>query len=393
MRAELAQASVPKRKRSPQLAQLAKAQLEVHEVHAAQPGAAALAAIPVAKPNVYGFGRRMRLTVEPNPTESPVLFIRYDGPGFCYIGCRVPIDHVAAVSKTRPRRVTSVTGAPPLDVDVDVAESLSSESAAPSSAKRAKVEVAEVTEVTEVTEVQSAAAHADTPFVRVRVVVLTKQDEDDCLMAARAAEQTERSHLLGKVAKLLELLDAMGNAPIAIVASADAHRAIGCACPTLRSGANQSVQHFEVPAGLPNPAHPADPSGFGGPADSAGTVDIDATAAFIIAKVRGMPCLNPTGNPNLTVRLAFAYVSEYNSRAAQQIIMPEYVNGISPYPMLNYKYLRNDPEAVHDALAGLVCGTQTSPTSPPTSVVGLGALVNTSEPSEPTIIWLNCDSE
>jgi hypothetical protein len=354
----------------------------------------------------------MRLTVEPNPTESPVLFIRYDGPGFCYIGCRVPIGHVAAVNQTRPRRVTVPSeSAPPLDVDVaDVAESLSSEYAAPSPAKRAKVEV---TEVTEGTEVQSAAVHVPA-FVRVRVVVLTKQDEDDCLIAARAAEQTERSHLLGKVGKLLQLLDAIGNAPIAIVASADAHRAIGCACPTLRSGANQSFQHFEVPAGLPNPAHPADPSGFGGPAVlSTQTVDIDATAAFIIAKVRGTHCLNPSGNPNLTVRLAFAYVSEYNSRAAQQIIMPEYVNGISPYPMLNYQYLRNDPEAVLAALAGLVGGTQTSPTtralvvvtSPPTSVVSLGALALAALPplpvaegalvntSEPTIICINCDSE
>jgi len=263
----------------------------------------------------------MRITVEPNPAESPVIFFRNAGPGFCYIGCKVPLAHVAPVHKTRPKRPT---GADEPETPL-------------SPAKRRK------TQPCPLAITASAESACDTQFVRV--VVLTKHDEEECRSAARRLDQTERSHILAKVGTLLKLLDALSKAPIAIVASAEALQTIGRACVPLRSGANASFQHFEVPLGLAN--HAAE-------ADSADSVDIDATAEFITGKVRGSCCLNPTCDPNLRVRLAFAYDGSYDNSAVQRIVMPEcvYVGGnyVYPYAMLNYKYLKADPEAVESTL-------------------------------------------
>ena len=281
----------------------------------------------------------MRLTVEPNPAESPVIFFRSAGPGFCYIGCKVPLAHVAPVHKTRPKKPTG-------RADPDEPET------PPSPAKRLKTQPCPlITEpACETPSTPSTPSAEPTQFVRV--VVLTKHDEEECRSDARRLDQTERSQLLAKVGTLLKLLDALSKAPIAIVASAEALQTIGRACVPLRSGANASFQHFEVPLGLANHAHPADQAGSA-EADSVDSVDIDATAEFITGKVRGLCCLNPTCDPNLRVRLAFAY----DGGATQRIVMPEcvYVGGnyVYPYPMLNYKYLKADPDAVESTLADM----------------------------------------
>ena len=291
----------------------------------------------------------MRLTVELNPAESPVIFFRNAGAGFCYIGCKVPLAHVAPVHKTRPKKPTG-RDEPETPLSASPAKRLKTQPCP--LAITASAEPAEPAE--------SACETQSTPSTQfVRVVVLTKHDEAECRSAARRLEQTERSQLLAKVGTLLKLLDALAKAPIAIVASAEALQTIGRACVPLRSGANASFQHFEVPLGLANHAHPADPAGSAeAEAEAeADSVDIDATAEFITGKVRGSCCLNPTCDPNLRVRLAFAYVGGYDSSATQRIVMPEcvYVGGnyVYPYPMLNYKYLKADPEAVESTLADM----------------------------------------
>ena len=336
----------PKRRRSGGLAKLAQAQApQILETEAPPllgepqgPQAPQAPQAPAAE-HAYSFGRRMRITVEPNPAESPVIFFRNAGPGFCYIGCKVPLAHVAPVHKTRPKKPTGRADEPETPL-----------SASPSPAKRLKTQPCPlITEPAEpACETQPTQSTQSTQFVRV--VVITKHDEEECRSDARRLDQTERSLLLAKVGTLLKLLDALSKAPIAIVASAEALQTIGRACVPLRSGANASFQHFEVPLGLANHAHPAE-------ADSADSVDIDATAEFITGKVRGLCCLNPTCDPNLRVRLAFAYDGSYDSSATQRIVMPEcvYVGGnyVYPYPMLNYKYLKADPDAVESTLADM----------------------------------------
>ena len=291
--------------------------------------------------HAYSFGRLMRITVEPNPAESPVIFFRNAGPGFCYIGCKVPLAHVAPVHKTRPKKPTG--RADPDEPETPPAKRLKTQ---PCPLITESAEPAEPACETQPTPSTQSAE----PTQFVRVVVLTKHDEKECRSEARRLDQTERSQLLAKVGTLLKLLDALSKAPIAIVASAEALQTIGRACVPLRSGANASFQHFEVPLGLANHAHPADQAG----SDS---VDIDATAKFITGKVRGSCCLNPTCDPNLRVRLAFAYDGAYDTSATQRIVMPEcvYVGGnyVYPYPMLNYKYLKADPDAVESTLADM----------------------------------------
>lgn len=325
---------------------------------------------PEAEHLLYRFGRHVRLLAAPNAEQSPLIFIKNAPPGFAYVGIRVPIGTIAPVHKPRPRRAA----ASPLAARQPAL-------ALPTAVSPVQVQAVQV-------QVQAQAQVQDEGGAQfLRVVVLTELDERECMSAALEADATERSFLVRKIAKLLKLLDPIARAPIALVASAEALRSIGQACPSLRTG---SFQHIQVRRGL-------DP------------LDIDATAALLTAQVRATPCLNPTGKEDLSVRLAFVYTGDFDhTNLEQQLVMPESVRVgggyVYPYAMVNYKYLKADSEAVELTLSAMSRSDAYINYTPPCAPALALALALSSAPAgqpgpvapvapHQLVIWLAEDSE
>ena len=366
----------PKRRRSAQLAKLAKrGKLDAQATQATveTPEAPELMGAPEAEHLLYRFGRHVRLLAAPNAEQSPLIFIKNAPPGFAYVGIRVPIGTIAPVHKPRPRRAA----ASPLAARQPAL-------ALPTAVSPVHVQVQPQAQVQAV-QVQAVQDEGGAQFLRV--VVLTELDERECMSAALEADATERSFLVRKIAKLLKLLDPIARAPIALVASAEALRSIGQACPSLRTG---SFQHIQVRRGL-------DP------------LDIDATAALLTAQVRATPCLNPTGKEDLSVRLAFVYTGDFDhTNLEQQIVMPESVRVgggyVYPYAMVNYKYLKADSEAVELTLSAMSRSDAYINYTPPCAPALALALALSSAPAgqpgpvapvapHQLVIWLAEDSE
>lgn len=322
---------------------------------------------PEAEHLLYRFGRHVRLLAAPNAEQSPLIFIKNAPPGFAYVGIRVPIGTIAPVHKPRPRRAA----ASPL---------AARQPALPTAVSPASPVQVQAVQVQVEVQAQAQAQVQDEGGAQfLRVVVLTELDERECMSAALEADATERSFLFRKIAKLLKLLDPIARAPIALVASAEALRSIGQACPSLRTG---SFQHIQVRRGL-------DP------------LDIDATAALLTAQVRATPCLNPTGKEDLSVRLAFVYTGDFDhTNLEQQIVMPESVRVgggyVYPYAMVNYKYLKADSEAVELTLSAMHRSdayiNYTPPCAPALALALSSAPVAPVAPHQ-LVIWLAEDSE
>ena len=362
----------PKRRRSAQLAKLAKrGKLDAQATQATveTPEAPELMGAPEAEHLLYRFGRHVRLLAAPNAEQSPLIFIKNAPPGFAYVGIRVPIGTIAPVHKPRPRRAA----------------------ASPLSARQPALALPTAVSPASPVQVQVQAVAQDEGGLGgaqfLRVVVLTELDERECMSAALEADATERSFLFRKIAKLLKLLDPIARAPIALVASAEALRSIGQACPSLRTG---SFQHIQVRRGL-------DP------------LDIDATAALLTAQVRATPCLNPPGKEDLSVRLAFVYTGDFDhTNLEQQIVMPESVRVgggyVYPYAMVNYKYLKADSEAVELTLSAMSrSDAYINYTSPCAPALALALALSSAPAGQPgpvapvaphqLVIWLAEDSE
>jgi len=297
-----------------------------------------------------GFGRKVRfipgMPLEEMPKNSDLVFVRdaassgSDLP-MCFIGFKVYLKDI------QPTHATRVPKQKPTASPASSAQS----SAAPSPAKPpaakpakpttpAKPAATPVAQVAQVAQVAPVAAPATQPQAKqakqakqaeqaqaiqddavvVRVVVVTEME-----MRACDKHSDKRKAALGKIDRLVALLAPLSSSPLAVVAPSRVLSTIGANCIPLISG---GLHHIAVPVDT----YP---------------IEIDAAAALITARVRATQCLNPTGNPGLPVRLAFAYTGDADYGFTEgRLIMPKAAAkgdaGLG-YPMMSYAHPAVEP--------------------------------------------------
>lgn len=305
------------------------------------------------------FGRKIRFSpgmpLEEMPKNSDLVFVRdaassgSDLP-MCFVGFKVYLKDIEPTHATRvPKQKLTAS---PASSAQESAQPSAQSSAAPSPAKPAKptkpatpakpaatpaAPVAQAAPAAPVDPVAPVAAPAATQPVAkqakkapqvpqaqqaqatkddavvVRVVVVTEME-----MRACDKHSDKRKAALGKIDRLVALLAPLSSSPLAVVAPSRVLSTIGANCISLING---GLHHIAVPVDT----YP---------------IEIDAAAALITARVRATQCLNPTGNPDLSVRLAFAYTGDADYGFTEgRLIMPKAAAkgdaGLG-YPMMSY---------------------------------------------------------
>ena len=305
-----------------------------------------------------GFGRKVRfipgIPLEEMPKNSDLVFVRdaassgSDLP-MCFVGFKVYLKDIEPTHATRvPKQKPTAS---PASSAQESAQPSAQSSAAPSPAKPPAAKPAKPTTpakpaatpvaqaapaapVAQAAPVAPVAAPAATQpqakqpkkaqqapqaqaiqddAVVVRVVVVTEME-----MRACDKHSDKRKAALGKIDRLVALLAPLSSSPLAVVAPSRVLSTIGANCIPLING---GLHHIAVPVDT----YP---------------IEIDAAAALITARVRATQCLNPTGNPDLSVRLAFAYTGDADYGFTEgRLIMPKAAAkgdaGLG-YPMMSY---------------------------------------------------------
>ena len=287
-----------------------------------------------------GFGRKIRfaagMSLSNMPKNDDLIFFKHATGGdvpMCYVGFKVPLKDIQPTHPTRvPKQ--NPTASPPLS-----AQPSAQSSAAPSPAKPAKPDATQVAPVAPVTPVdpgtpvapvapvtsakpqaqKAPQAQLTDSSVAVRVVVFTEMEMQACDKKA-----DPRKSVLIRIDRLMSILEPLSNSPLAVVAPSRVLAAIGAQCLPLING---GLYHIAVPVDT----YP---------------IGIDAAAALITARVRATPCLNPTGNPELPVPLAFAYTGESDYGFVEgRLSMPEPRLGCPlGYPMMSYTNPAAEPK-------------------------------------------------
>lgn len=285
------------------------------------------------EPTKIGFGRKIRfaagMSLSAMPKNEDLIFFKHATGGdvpMCYVGFKVPFKDIQPTHPTRvPKQ--NPTASPPLSAQPS-AQSSAQSSAAPSPAKPAKPDAAPVaTPVAPVALVTSAKPQAQQAqqaqltdsSVAVRVVVFTEMEMQACDKKA-----DPRKSVLIRIDRLMSILAPLSSSPLAVVAPSRVLAAIGAQCLPLING---GLYHIAVPVDT----YP---------------IGIDSAAALITARVRATPCLNPTGNPELPVPLAFAYTGESDYGFVEgRLSMPEPRLGCPlGYPMMSYTNPAAEPK-------------------------------------------------